>query len=146
MSPDHGETWYDISSGFQGSSFPNVMELTIGSDKHLYAIVQHVNSIYKSTNATIVGLEKPTLIEGFNIQVFPNPFSSKLMIILNNNFFGYCNVSFFNIRGEIVLAKNNVAIANGKILMTIPEELPVGMYLLKIELDKHIATKKIIKS
>ncbi|NOX86963.1 MAG: T9SS type A sorting domain-containing protein [Chlorobi bacterium] len=54
--------------------------------------------------------------------------------------------SIFNIRGDVVFAEDNVAIENGKILLTIPEELPGGMYLLKVDIGKHTETKKIIKS
>ncbi|NOX86962.1 MAG: hypothetical protein GXO86_13550 [Chlorobi bacterium] len=97
MSPDYGETWYDISSGFpEDNYYKNVMELTIGPQNHLYSIIQNANSIYKSTDSTIVGLERPNYSGQFALRVFPNPFSSQLLITLNNKSFGYCNVSIFN--------------------------------------------------
>ncbi len=148
MSPDFGNTWFNISSGLPDPSHEsnNVKDITESTEGFLYAIVGDNKSIYKSTDSTVVGLEKPAHSEEFTFQVFPNPFSSQLLIILNDKSYGHCNVSFFNIRGEIVLAKNNVAIANGKLELKVPEELPGGMYLLKVEFEKYTVTKKVIKN
>jgi hypothetical protein len=144
FSPDYGETWQYISSGFQGSTAPNVMELALGPDNHLYAILQDENAVYKSTVTTVVGTKEPTVYSGFIVDVFPNPTSSELVISMNNYDNDRCNISICNLTGKTVLLENNVQFNEGKVSLTIPE-WPQGIYILKISVDNIITVKKIIK-
>jgi hypothetical protein len=144
FSPDYGETWNYISSGFQGPGFPNVRELALGPDNHLYAVMEDVSEIYKSTGTTIVGIIEPTVYPGFNVDVFPNPFSTKLSITMTNQDNGRCTIFVCNLAGKVVLQENNVLLNNGKASLAIPE-CPPGMYLLRITIDNKTTVKKIIK-
>ncbi len=146
MSPDYGETWYDISSGLpEGNSHKNVMELSLGPQGHLYCIIQNENSIYKSTNTTTVGINNADHPEEFEIQTFPNPASSQLFILFNNNIQSACNISIYNISGETVWSEPNVIISNEKLILNLPGQLPGGIYIIKFEFDHFSEFRKIIK-
>jgi len=144
MSPDYGDTWYNISSGFQGPGFPNVRELALGPDNHLYAVMYDVSEIYKSTGTTVVGTNEPKVYPGFTVDVFPNPFSTKLSITMTNQDNSRCNISVCNLADKVVLSENDLQLNGGKVCLTIPE-WPRGIYFLKITVDNNIMTKKIIR-
>lgn len=103
VSDDYGESWINISSGFLGPSIPNVEELTLGPDGHLYCILQDNNSIYKSSDPVLAHIKENLSLPKEEIIAYPNPFTSAIHIKMDdpasrNGFF-----SLFNLRGRQLL-------------------------------------------
>jgi len=73
-----------------------------------------------------------------NIQIYPNPASDFINIKTKN--YDKTKISIFNISGELLI--NKYFINNTKLDI---KNLKKGIYFIKIETDKEIITKKLIK-
>lgn len=146
ISHDYGETWSGISSGLpEDGSYKNIMELYLGPQNRLYAIVQDTNSIFRSIHPTIVGTDENNIRQSFNVRAFPNPFSSRLIVSMEQTGHGHCKYSIYSLGGRIVEHKENVHFSNGEFIIRTNESLPKGVYLLTIEFNNKTITKRIIK-
>ena len=71
------------------------------------------------------------------ILVYPNPFADRLEIVVaNNNFIK--KIQVFSVSGKLLVQTE-------KNLSTLWAELPQGVYILRIETDKKIVEKRIVK-
>ncbi|OSY88961.1 hypothetical protein WH52_04670 [Tenacibaculum holothuriorum] len=121
---------------------PNVMvnELEINyADKKLYAATYGRGAwrtpLYDSETLSTT---KVSLLNDIN--VYPNPTASNITI--NWKLLDKAEIRLFNISGQLVHLKKNVLLNNYKINV---ENLPTGVYFLRINSVKGILTKKIIK-
>jgi photosystem II stability/assembly factor-like uncharacterized protein len=94
--------------------------------------------IVKTTNGGISFINKTQISEsGFNI--YPNPSNSKITITAMDELQNETKVSIYNVQGEVILSntfQNTIEITTSS--------LSKGIYLVKIQTDKGIETKKLI--
>jgi N-acetylneuraminic acid mutarotase len=94
------------------------------------------------------GGEPPTStaeLDNYEIIISPNPAHDKVTIQLTESSAVLENVSLFNLRGQLVVAKivTNNAYAN-TITLDI-ESIPSGIYFLQLELNGEVISQKMIK-
>jgi len=143
FSPDYGETWNYICSGFNG--FPNVREIVLGPDNHLYSIVEF-QSIYYSTNTTITSAPENHLAFKEYLEVYPNPFKDKLSIKNSQYATGPCRVKIFTVSGRLIYqGLIDISNVSGVISLDDTPELKPGVYILQITNTQVEFVKKIIK-
>ena len=84
-------------------------------------------------------------LDNNEVIISPNPAHDKVTIQLAEASVGMENVSLFNLNGQLILEKklSNNAYAN-KITLDI-ENIPSGIYYLKIEFDDEVISQKIVK-
>jgi beta-glucanase (GH16 family) len=81
------------------------------------------------------------LVSDIDVQIYPNPVSSKLTIQSNKNI---QEIEVFNVHGVKINQINLSPNSNSSIINT--SDFPVGIYIIKIRiLDNHIINKQIIK-
>lgn len=72
------------------------------------------------------------------IEVYPNPTKDKLTIQLNE--VGQASLSLFDLKGALVLSHS---LRNGETELQLPKGLS-GVYLLRVQTDQQIFTKKVV--
>lgn len=81
-------------------------------------------------------LKKPLL------RVYPIPFNNELFFDFDD-YKGVSYIQLYNILGELVYFKEFMATATGHVIYG--DDLPVGVYILKVESDKEMIYLKVIK-
>ncbi|HOK85921.1 MAG TPA: S8 family serine peptidase [Tenuifilum sp.] len=69
-----------------------------------------------------------------SIELWPNPFTSKINILLGKSFIP-ANISIFTTNGQLILTMNAFSDGTGHVEINISEELPKGIYLLSIDIS-----------
>ena len=138
----NGISWSPLGSGINGASlFPAVT--TIASDSSGIYIgggfantgTTVVNNIAKWT--TVAGINENEKIHSFS--VFPNPFSDKATIKLDEHLIN----SQLILTDELGIEKRNITFSGHQFLLE-KEELIAGIYFLKIVSGNKIMVRKII--
>lgn len=146
MSPDFGNIWYDISSGFQGGGIPNVKEIITGPDNHLYAIMYDVGSMYKSTNTTITSIPEQPLVFKDRFEIYPNPFKGELFIKNNLPDVDSFQIKIFTISGQLIYQDfTHTSDIDNLISIDIAQILNPGIYILQLTDRQFTYIKKIVK-
>lgn len=86
------------------------------------------------------------ILNGFNVEIIPNPSDAFIDVIINYFKESIINISIINLDGKIIF--NEIEkIEPGKSIISFDlRNLEDGMYFVKVEIDKFIKTKKIIKN
>jgi hypothetical protein len=92
------------------------------------------------TRVSTAGINELEISELIN--VFPNPAKDQINIDFNNFNGQIKNISLFNIQGKEIMT--NIETSNSKLLKIFSGNLTEGFYLLHIETDKGILTKKVL--
>jgi len=71
--------------------------------------------------------------------VYPNPAQDILFVKLAQPFGGSANAKIYNVQGQVIEARKNV---NGTLSFD-TSGLPAGLYIVEMELDGHLLTKKV---
>jgi hypothetical protein len=96
--------------------------------------IQLVNDSFDNLGGTLLNTDFELLT---SLSLYPNP--TKGVINLKGNFTAINKIEIFSLSGQLILQiKKNLKGIN-------IENLPSGLYLLKIETEKGIVTKKVIK-
>ena len=80
-------------------------------------------------------------IQQANVKVYPNPAKERITLDLPFDGNGNVDVQIFNVLGVNVLSQQ----AKGEQINIDVQALPAGVYVLKIQTDKEIITKKVVK-
>ena len=83
-----------------------------------------------STNEVVIDNE---------LVVYPNPAQDILFVKLAQPFGGIANAKIYNVRGQVIETRKNV---NGTLSFD-TSRLPAGLYIVEMELDGHLLTKKV---
>jgi hypothetical protein len=100
----------------------------------------HLNDVFcGNMNAIVLG-EESTLasIQNNDIQIFPNPTSDKLQVLLKNSNVELKRIWLYNLDGKLITTQ-----ANTQQLDMI--DLPAGIYILKVETNKRVFFQKVVK-
>jgi len=108
------------------------------------------NSTFFS-NISLVFTPFPTGIEKFisdswYLDAFPNPAAEYLRITYNLNTASDVDISLYNLKGQRVKTIQKTQAASGKseFEWTIPSDIPAGAYVMILQSDRLIATRKVI--
>lgn len=103
------------------------------------------NIVYNRTNyscdTSFIYTDVRDMIFKNKIIIYPNPCTNYFTINLISNIQNYLNYILFN---QVGLKIKEDYVYNNEILVDI-SDLPKGIYILKLKLDKYFLTKKIIK-
>jgi len=83
------------------------------------------------------------ILSNETISVQPNPASDFFTIEFSTVFEGEVSISLRDLAGKTLL-KKNILDAQDKIRISLPSQLASGLYLVSIQSDSHIYTKKLI--
>jgi hypothetical protein len=91
--------------------------------------------------STNVSLNEET--NHFDVQIYPNPFTSSTKIALELNESSEVNVEVYNTAGQLVQDKNYGTL-NGKVVLGLNgDNLEFGIYFVKVSVNGHVITKKV---
>jgi hypothetical protein len=79
------------------------------------------------------------------ITAYPNPVVNELQVAVNSEFIGEIVLQLFNAKGDMVLAFTTPKASNSNQYKLDMQNLPNGLFLLKIIQGEHYTAKKIIK-
>jgi pimeloyl-ACP methyl ester carboxylesterase len=81
-----------------------------------------------------------------NVEVYPNPFSDKITIKLNQQGLNYLKVLILRMDGVIVHSSDfGVVKGNDKLIVELNKSLPSGIYLINLWIEGKVITRKIVK-
>ncbi|MGB3008525.1 MAG: T9SS type A sorting domain-containing protein, partial [Chitinophagaceae bacterium] len=89
----------------------------------------------KLTGTGVVTGTNDFSIAGFSLEVFPNPFSKKIIVKLNTRF----SYSIFDLQGK------NILNGQGRDVIELGDNLLPGIYFLKVQVKNSFITRKILK-
>jgi photosystem II stability/assembly factor-like uncharacterized protein len=138
-SVDDGETWTLINSGFD---LPNVRELSLGGDGHLYAIMKRSDQdqLFRSIEAVTGIGDKPEEDDSFAFSLYPNPDGNQLHIEAQWQS-QPASVAIINMQGQI-LAQQTLQLPG---TLTI-SHLPTGIYMLRLQTGATFYTQQFLKN
>ncbi len=76
-----------------------------------------------------------------NVQVFPNPFTEYIQFTIDEKS-GTASVNILDLSGRILMVQNIELSANNSIQVS---EIPLGYYILRVEVEGKVYTEKIVK-
>ena len=127
-------TSYDIS----GSNGVYNIELTLSCpDKTLGNFLKTTDQIIQTNSTTTNILEN---LNDLKMVVYPNPFNDNITIIVED--LDTYKINIFDMQGKLILKENYPA--TNKIDMNL-KSLPKGQYIIQIQNQDQIITKKIVK-
>ncbi len=125
------------------SSWDCFIKITVPGLPDLYSANATPFSIFE-----VVGLPETFKGGDFDLSLYPNPVFDNLNISLVNADGSLANLELeiYNTNGEIVLRKvlNNLNPGNQIVNLEL-SELPIGLYMIKIEDENHYTTQKFLK-
>jgi len=136
MGADTGliETYSWYIAGFHNPIFTYTVDTADGNSAEYY-----INPITLSTNLT----KQETL----NLQVFPNPAADAINLKFNLYDNSSASATLSDITGRVIYTFGNDKINNGANEITFPvNDLPNGMYLIRLQTAEGNITKKVIVS
>ena|SRR5688572_20077544 len=81
----------------------------------------------------------------FNVEIFPNPFNNKLFFHLNESD-NKITIDLYSINGCKIFSQMLVNTKENKTFtLNLDENLPSGIYLLKLTIDEHQFARKLIR-
>jgi Secretion system C-terminal sorting domain len=90
---------------------------------------------------TYTAIQDPSVSNSLDVQVSPNPFVSSFTIH-NNNSERPLSIRLFNAISQLVFTEKNV---QNNAIITPPQHLSKGLYLLDISCEEKRITKRLIK-
>lgn len=107
---------------------------------YMDTVINYVKTNLYNWVCTSTGVNENNLLPF--VQVYPNPMQNELNINLNNNIYEGASVYVLDVMGNICLVKE---LKNKETILSI-NNLPEGIYLIKIKTQIGVNTYKIIKS
>jgi hypothetical protein len=130
--------------------------ITLYGDK-LEKLTAHIGSINGTQSTSkrfdfspdvILGsIAKPVLIELENqdVFVFPNPFQDELKIEVNTPEKAEAKISIYNLASSHTLFEKSFTVEVGSSVLKMQPNIPVGAYLIKVQVGEKVVVKKIMR-
>ena len=134
-------SWVD-STGTEIGDMEDIDGLTEGTYQ---LFVTDANGCVISGAYTIqntVSTNDPTL-NGL-IKIYPNPTRGWLIVEFNNLPIEEMDVTLHDVIGQVVVQKAGAAVTGGQYLVDM-QELPGGVYLLKLTIGESVVTKRVVR-
>lgn len=109
------------------------------SNKLITKMMNGTTKVWRFTPRTAI--QAPSVSDGLDVQVSPNPFVTSFTI-RNNNSERPLSIRLFNAIGQLVFTQKNV---QNNETITPPEHLSKGIYLLDITCDGKYITRRLVK-
>ena len=133
---DAGAAWTALSTG----SIPGLNSVYFTDANTGYAVGNH-GTILKTTNGGgIVSIQDPVLAES-SFTIYPNPATNKITISTNRKLPGETTISIINISGQQLM---QARFQNQTKFEMDVSTLSKGIYLVKIQTNTGIETKKLV--
>jgi hypothetical protein len=123
-----------ISAVQQSASFYNNPNDTLG-----YGIPDYVAA---NDILTVIELKPAFLEESFTL--YPNPFRDGINILFDNDKSGEYLVDVMDVYGRLIFTRS-IAPSNKQVSLSGFQELPEGVYIVRLSRDGKSASKKLIK-
>ena len=137
--------WY-----WNGSIIPGAtsQSYTTTTDGNYYVMVTYYNTCpYPSNTISILSTGITSLVDAFNVLVYPNPVSSTLSLVIENGGTGKAILTIKNVLGQNVIEKQMDVHANQKHQEAISvSELESGIYFVEITVGNSKVIRKITKN
>jgi len=137
-----GDTW-EVQSG--GTT--NFLHGVCFTDPDNGWAVGNSGIILHTDNGGITGFERSQILNSkLQILNFPNPFSNEMTVTWNLTEAGYTKIEIYNSAGEKIIELFSKFLSEGKhVCHWEANDLPSGIYFIRLQIGKEIITKKIIK-
>jgi hypothetical protein len=156
MSEDGGETFYNYK--INDEPFIAYSGYFFGDYTNISAYDDVIRPIWAESNSNMeihTAIINPLALSQSNpvrptasVKVFPNPFSQKIIVTLENNAATSLSVKLFSMDGKEVstlMKKQIISAGEHTLEFNAPyETLSTGVYYLKLIKDKTIETKKMV--
>ena len=103
-----------------------------------------VNTVLRSQELTILGIEDVTATEFGLVSVSPNPATDQIQIELSNAQARELNISIMSINGQQVYSRIATSNAGTDIIPINVESLAAGMYILQMRDEQAVTNVKFI--
>jgi hypothetical protein len=81
----------------------------------------------------------------YGLQVQPNPAKNKISISFDLPSSQYARIDLFNLEGQMIRSLYNSKLNEGQFGKTFDiANIPKGIYLLKVQLNEQVTTKKLV--
>lgn len=118
----------------------NPDDVALGIDAVVQAAVNWIDSLTVDINES----DNDSYIKN-KIKCYPNPFSTSTTIEFELSKPGNVTIKIFNHLGELVDLTKQYQLEGKQQLLWDAENLPSGIYFIKLETENWISTRKIIK-
>ena len=135
LSSNNGSSWTDVSNGLTNKQ---VNTLAINGDT-LFAGTNGAG-VWKRTLSELTSMEETNNNE-INIAVYPNPANDNITISNEGEITKESIVSIFDIEGRRIMQKK---FKNQNMFEIDVNMLPKGVFLIKIQTEKGIESKKLV--
>lgn len=117
----------------------------IGSNKATQSTSKRFNF---SPDVILGSIAKPVLIEleQNDVFVFPNPFQDELKIEVNSPEKGEAKIAIYNLASSHTLFESSFTVDAGSTILKMQPNIPVGAYLIKVQVGAKVVIKKIMKN
>jgi hypothetical protein len=136
-STDNGETWELINQGF---FFPNVMQVMLGGDGHLYSVTKSSPyRLYRSVSK-VTGISEKSNASSDDLKIYPNPATNYITIGDESGALPV-HLAIYNLHGQLVYTVEHPSSNRLSI-----KHLPSGMYFISVKTPQYTVTKKFLKN
>lgn len=110
----------------------------------VYYRLKQVDVDGKFTYSQVVSVDK-NLEEGFESQVFPNPFVANFMVQINTPQSGKAELSLIDITGKVIATRTDDLVIGGNLIdFNQTADVISGVYFLTIKQGEHYTVQKIV--
>jgi hypothetical protein len=95
------------------------------------------NELWAMKDTTTVGINRPHTTGNFSI--YPNPNNGNFTITLRDAIFKQGTVTVYDIMGSLLKSEKLISTSQ-----TIHLDAPKGIYLVKLQLDDAVMTKRVV--
>jgi len=153
FSSDNGASWTTIIASASASDLsytwtvPNIdadncfIKLSSSNQNELFSVNSTAFSVYK-----VVGVEEHINEHENQLNIYPNPVENLLSFTLKNMNLNdsFALIEIYNSKGQIVLRAKEKMLKNKKMEINI-QDLPLGLYFIKVIIDENSYNKSFVK-
>ena len=136
----HDGWWYEY---FTGDSLqvndPNASLTLAPGEYRLYTTVR-----LEEPPGGFISSTEEVVRNHFNMQLVPNPTSGAVQLTYELEQAAQVDVQLFNLMGQPVASYLGTRLGSGQHQLQIDQDLPAGIYLVKLRVDNLIETKRLI--
>lgn len=140
---DNGQHWNSF-----GPTLPNVpiVDLTLNNETRDLVAATYGRSMYTYDLANIVGTEEPAAAMEQNISIYPNPFTDRVYINLNELDKGNLSVRIYDMQGRLIeeLFSGKASQTGLKLQWQPANGVKKGVYMLEVISGDKRVTKKLM--
>ncbi len=141
VSRDGGDTWATYQDGL-----PNVVmvfDLKISPVNRKLRVATHGNGVYQRDLIDAVNVSQENMVLNSKIVIFPNPASALVNVSIKEIDAEKVTITLFDAKGSLVRNFGEYNLIDNSTIPLELDQLVAGNYLLHLELDGRIVSKKL---